>query len=102
MHRLLIVGSLFFLLSCSGPVKKLAEREQAIQSKYLDELAKIEARETEDLSWEQAVKSMLANNLELKRSREAIRLAKEQRKQIYWDMVPTVGLRANLSRARKT
>ena len=99
MYHIVTVGLLFFCLSCSGPIKKLGEQEQKIQSKYLDELAKIEAREPEDLSWEQAVKSMLANNLELKRSRESIRLAKQQTKQIYWDMVPTVGLRTNLSRA---
>ena len=99
MHRHLIFCFPFFFLSCSGPIEKLGEREQEIQSKYLDELAIIEGRETEDLSWTQAVERMLANNLELKRSRESIRLARQQTKQIYWDLIPIVGLRANLSRA---
>ena len=90
---------LLLLLACSGPRKKLFEQENIFISKYRIELKKIQNRESEDLFWRQALDQMLADNLELKRSRESIRLAKEQAKQIYWDLVPTVGLRANLSKA---
>ena len=62
-------------------------------------MSELEGKEVQNLGWSDAVDRLLSDNLELKRSRESIRLAKEQTKQIYWDLVPVVSLRTSLSQA---
>ncbi len=99
MLRFSIHSAIVFLCACSGPREGLIEQEKSVQSRYVLELGKIEERKEEDLAWDQALERMLHDNLELKRSKESIRLAKEQTKQVYWDLVPIVSLRANLSQA---
>ena len=87
------------MISCAGPHEKLIVQNENVTSKYLLELSELEGKEVQNLGWSDAVDRLLSDNLELKRSRESIRLAKEQTKQIYWDLVPVVSLRTSLSKA---
>ena len=87
------------MISCAGPHENLIVQNEKVTSKYLLELSELEGKEVQNLGWSDAVDRLLSDNLELKRSRESIRLAKEQTKQIYWDLVPVVSLRTSLSQA---
>ena len=97
MPKLVLITLL--LSSCAGPREKLAEQEDNITRSYLLELSELEGKEVQNIDWNQATKRLLSDNLELKKARESIRLAKEQTKQIYWDLVPLVSLQASLSQA---
>jgi len=96
---LTFVSCIILATSCSKPVENIAKREGEFEKTLLAQIEIQKERNTSALNWEQALGYLLKNNLELKNAQESLRLAKEQKDQIFWDLVPTLSLSANLSKA---
>ncbi len=85
--------------SCSGPKENLKKQEIQLDQEFAQELADLSNKTAQKIGWVDAKNRLLRNNLELKRARESVRLAKEQLSQVYWDLIPVLNLRANLSQS---
>ena len=96
---LTFLSLIIFATSCSKPVENIAKREAEFEKTLLAQIEIQKERNTSSLNWEQALGYLLKNNLELKNAQESLRLAKEQKDQIFWDLIPTLSLSANLSKA---
>jgi len=88
-----------FLGGCSGLEKNLDEQYQGVADLYEEARQSHAEKEEKKLSWSMAKSMMLKKNLELKRTRNSLERARESKSQILWDLVPTLRLSANLSRA---
>ena len=75
--------------------EQYARASDLYEEAYVD----LKSKETKEINWEDAREMMLENNLELKRARNSLIRARESRSQIYWDLVPTLRLSTNLSKA---
>jgi len=95
--RLLVVVLLF--ASCRSVQESLDLQVRKVESVYDQSLAEYGNKKSKKLNWDMALDLMLRNNLELKRARDSLDRAIENRKQIYWDLVPSLGLSANLSKS---
>jgi hypothetical protein len=95
--RLIIL--LLLLASCRSVQDNLDLQVRKVESVYDQSLAEYGNKESKELNWDTALDLMLKNNLELKRARDSLDRAIENRKQIYWDLVPSLGLSANLSKS---
>ena len=85
--------------SCSGPKENLKKQEIQLHQEFAQELADLSNKKAQKIGWIDAKSRLIRNNLELKRARESVRLAKEQISQVYWDLIPVLSLRANLSQS---
>ena len=85
--------------SCRTVRENLDLQVEKVDSVYEDSLAEYGKKKSKKLNWNSALDLMLKNNLELKRARDSLDRAVENRKQVYWDMVPSLGLSADLSRS---
>ena len=85
--------------SCRTVRENLDLQVEKVDSVYEDSLAEYGKKKSKKLNWNSALDLMLKNNLELKRARDSLDRAVENRKQVYWDMVPSLGLSAYLSRS---
>jgi hypothetical protein len=97
VSRLLIVPLLF--CSCRSVRENLNVQVEKVDSVYEKSLAEYGNKKSKKLNWDMALDLMLKNNLELKRARDSLDRAIENRAQIYWDLVPSLGLSANLSKS---
>ena len=95
--RLIVVVLLF--ASCRSVQENLDLQVRKVESVYDQSLAEYGNKKRKKLNWGTALDLMLKNNLELKRARDSLDRAIENRKQIYWDLVPSLGLSANLSKS---
>ena len=95
--RLIVVLLLF--VSCRSVQENLDLQVRKVESVYDQSLAEYGNKKSKKLNWTTALDLMLKNNLELKRARDSLERAVENRKQIYWDLVPSLGLSANLSKS---
>lgn len=80
----------FLFCGCSSLDKSLIKQNKAVEAFYesaLDSQTSITEREVD---WDEAMRLVFSNNLELKRARSSIENAHEQRAQIYWDLVPSL------------
>ena len=66
---------------------------------YEEAYVDLKSKETKEINWEDARVMMLENNLELQRARNSLIRARESRSQIYWNLVPSLRLSTNLSKA---
>ncbi len=87
------------LVSCRSVQENLDLQVRKVESVYDQSLAEYGNKKSKKLNWGNALDLMLKNNLELKRARDSLDRAVENRKQIYWDLVPSLGLSANLSKS---
>lgn len=85
--------------SCRSVQESLDLQVRKVESVYDQSLAEYGNKKSKKLNWDMALDLMLRNNLELKRARDSLDRAIENRKQIYWDLVPSLGLSANLSKS---
>lgn len=85
--------------SCRSVQENLDLQVRKVESVYDQSLAEYGNKKRKKLDWGTALDLMLKNNLELKRARDSLDRAVENRKQIYWDLVPSLGLSANLSKS---
>ena len=85
--------------SCRSVQESLDLQVRKVESVYDQSLAEYGNKKSKKLNWDMALDLMLKNNLELKRARDSLERAVENRKQIYWDLVPSLGLSANLSKS---
>ena len=90
-------GSSLCFLSNGAGKPGLAGTES--ESVYDQSLAEYGNKKSKKLNWDAALDLMLKNNLELKRARDSLERAVDNRKQIYWDLVPSLGLSASLSKS---
>ena len=97
VSRLIIVSLLF--CSCRSVRENLNVQVEKVDSVYEKSLAEYGNKKSKKLNWDMALDLMLKNNLELKRARDSLDRAIENRAQIYWDLVPSLGLSANLSKS---
>lgn len=95
--QLLLVVLLF--ASCRTVRENLNLQVEKVESVYDQSLAEYGNKKSKKLNWGTALDLMLKNNLELKRARDSLERAVENRKQIYWDLVPSLGLSASLSKS---
>ena len=87
------------LVSCRSVQENLDLQVREVESVYDQSLAEYGNKKSKKLNWDAALDLMLKNNLELKRARDSLERAVENRKQIYWDLVPSLGLSASLSKS---
>ena len=90
---------LLLFVSCRSVQENLDLQVRKVESVYDQSLAEFGNKKSKKLNWGTALDLMLRNNLELKRARDSLDRAVENRKQIYWDLVPSLGLSANLSKS---
>jgi hypothetical protein len=88
-----------FLCGCAGLEKNLDEKYQEVADIYEKARQRHAGQEEKTLSWGMAKSMMLENNLDLKRARNNLERAGEAKSQILWDLVPSLRLSANLSKA---
>ena len=86
--RLLVV--VLLLVSCRSVQENLDLQVREVESVYDQSLAEYGNKKSKKLNWDAALDLMLKNNLELKRARDSLERAVENRKQIYWDLVPSI------------
>ena len=84
---------------CKSVRENLDEQFERVEKIYAEPYTQSENKEVEKLGWSEARIMMLENNLELQKARDSLERAKESRAQIYWDLVPTLRLSTNLSKA---
>ena len=98
-HLLFFVCLIFGFVGCTKPRENLVKQEAEFQKNLLEQIEVQKERNSSTLNWEQALKLLLENNLELESAKESKRMAKEQKQQIFLDLLPTLSLSANLSKA---
>lgn len=92
--------SIFFIhFGCKSVQENLDKQYERVEQIYYETYLQSKSKEIRELSWDTAKEMMLVNNLELQRAKDSLERAKENRSQIYWDLVPTLRLSSNLSRA---
>ena len=89
----------FVFSSCKSVRENLGEQYARASDLYEEAYVDLKSKETKEINWEDARVMMLENNLELQRARNSLIRARESRSQIYWDLVPTLRLSTNLSKA---
>jgi hypothetical protein len=94
---LLAWNCLFY--GCKSVRENLDEQYERVEKIYSETYTQSENKEVKELGWSEARGIMLENNLELQQARDSLERAKESRAQIYWDLVPTLRLSTNLSKA---
>ena len=97
VSRLIVV--FLFLSSCRSVQENLNLQVDKVDSVYEESLAEYGNKKSKRLNWDMALDLMLKHNLELQRARDSLGRAIDNRKQIYWDLVPRLGLSANLSKS---
>ena len=88
----LFCSVLFWFLGCTKPKENLVKQEAEFQKNLLEQIEVQKERNSSTLNWEQALKLLLENNLELESAKESKRMAKEQKQQIFLDLLPTLSL----------
>ncbi len=88
-----------FFSGCKSVRQNLDKQYVRVEKIYSETYNKSENKEVKELSWGEAKKIMMENNLELQQAKDSLERAKESRAQIYWDLVPTLRLSASLSKA---
>ena len=66
---------------------------------YEEAYRELTNKEPKVINWSQARAMMLENNLELHRAKDALERAKESKRQIYWDLVPSLRFSTALSKS---
>lgn len=99
VHLLCIFSLILCFACCSKPRENLVKQEAEFQKNLLEQIEVQKERNSSTLNWEQALKLLLENNLELESAKESKRMAREQKEQIFLDLLPTLSLSANLSKA---
>jgi hypothetical protein len=94
---LLAWNCLFY--GCKSVRENLDEQYERVEKIYSETYTQSENKQVKELGWSEARGIMLENNLELQQARDSLERAKESRAQIYWDLVPTLRLSTNLSKA---
>ena len=84
---------------CKSVQENLDKQYERVEQIYSETYLQSKSKEIRELSWDAAKEMMLVNNLELQRAKDSLERAKESRSQIYWDLVPTLRLSSNLSKA---
>lgn len=84
------------LIGCSNPQRNVSEHYEKITEGYTKQAE--QTGEIALISWDDAVRSILQNNLELRESSNGIIEARESTKRVFLDLVPPVNISANVSR----
>jgi len=88
------------LTSCSQNVRNSIEKQlHEVDTQYLNLRKQATGLKGQSLSWSQALANLEDNNLELKSAALQLHQSREVKKQIYWDLVPTVQLSSAVSKA---
>ena len=85
--------------SCKSVKENLSEQYGRASSLYEEAYRELTNKEPKEINWSQARAMMLENNLELHRAKDALERAKESKRQIYWDLVPSLRFSTALSKA---
>jgi hypothetical protein len=90
--------SLLLLAGCYSPKKKVAERMPGLRSQWTTNVIRQAALPETKVDWPTAVTLLRAHNLKLLAARQSITNAQEALRQVYKDLLPTITLRANLTK----
>lgn len=90
---------IFFFCGCKSVRENLDKQYERVEKNYSETYKQSKNKEAKELAWDEARVMMLESNLELQQARDSLERAKESRSQIYWDLVPTLRLSANLAKA---
>ena len=90
------------LCGCLSPSKKVAQSVSQLQYQWQTNVARQAALPEKVLNWAQAVTYLKAGNLKLRRARADITNAEENVRQVFKDLMPTVNLRAGMSKSLET
>jgi hypothetical protein len=87
------------LVGCATIPDRLHSREELLQEQAVYAFHLLESRDAATLTYSQAWKLIVANNLELQQARNALEQSREARQRIFLDWLPSVNLSAGLNRA---
>ena len=90
------------LCGCLSPSKKVAQNVRQLQYQWQTNVARQAALPEQILDWPQAVGLLEAGNLKLRRARADITNAQENVRQVFKDLMPTLNLRAGMSKTLET
>jgi len=99
---LAVVLLLLCLCGCLSPSKKVAQNVGQLQHQWQTNVARQAALPEQVLTWPQAVAYLESGNLKLRRARADITNAQENVRQVFKDLMPTLNVRAGMSKTLKT
>ncbi len=90
------------LAGCLSPQKKIDARVAGLRSQWTTNMAHQAALPEQIVNWQAAVAQLRARNLKLLAGRFEITNSQESVRQVYKDLIPTLDMRANVSRSVKS
>ena len=93
-----IIG-LLTATSCVDPREEVSRQEVTIANQFSENILRIDNLKDETICWNEAVKLMTSNNIDVSSSRDQIKIAEEALVQLYRDLIPGAGISAGVNTA---
>jgi hypothetical protein len=95
---LVAILTILTLTGCYSAKKRVARNLHDVQVQWQTNVARQAALPEQTLNWDQALARLYAGNLKLRRGRFDMTNAQENVRQIFKDLLPTINLRAGMSK----
>ena len=102
LHIVVSVSLVIGLTGCLSPKKRVAQRLPELRLQWTTNLLNQAAIPVQRVDWPGAVALLRAHNLKLLRARQDITNNQESVRQVFKDLIPTINLRANVTRSLKS
>lgn len=87
------------MAGCVDPRSGVAKQEEQIADQFSRELLRIDSLQDEKISWNEALKLMSSNNIDLISTKDQVTTAEEALTQIYRDLIPGASISAGVNAA---